>query len=75
MYDKLKDILVNDLSVDAALISSDAELKKDLGINSLELPELILRCEDIFDIQIDDDNLSKFITVGDMVKYLESVVK
>ncbi len=75
MYEQLKGIMVNELSIDPKLITLDAELKKGLGINSLELPELILSCEDKFGIEIDDDNISKFITVRDMVEYLESAVK
>lgn len=72
MYEQFKEILVNELSVDPALITPDAELKKDLGINSLELADLILICEDKLGIEIDDDKLSKIICVSDIVNYLES---
>lgn len=75
MYEQFKEILVNELSVDAALITPDAELKKDLGINSLELADLILICEDKLGVEINDDKLSKFICVSDIVDYLDSVKK
>ena len=73
MYEQFKSILVDELSVDADLITMEAELKSDLGINSLELADLILACEDKFEIEIDDSQLSKFITVGDVVNYLQSL--
>ena len=49
----------------------EAELANDLGINSLELADLVYSCEEKFDITIDDEDLHKFRTVGDVVKYLE----
>ena len=51
----------------------DAELTADLGINSLELADLILLCEDKLGVEIDDKQLSKFISVGDVVNYLQSL--
>ncbi len=73
MYEQFKNILVEELNIDPALITPEASLTKDLGINSLELADLILLCEDKLGITIDDDQLSKFITVGDVVDYLQSL--
>ncbi len=73
MYEQFKNILVEELNIDPALITNEASLTKDLGINSLELADLILLCEDKLGITIDDDQLSKFITVGDVVNYLQSI--
>ena len=73
MYDKFVSLLVEELQIDPAEITMEAELKGDLGINSLELADLVLLCEDKFDIEIDDAQLSKFITVGDVVNYLQSL--
>ena len=56
-------------------IKPEAELVTDLGINSLELADLILLCEERYGIEIQDDDLHKFITVGDVAKYLEDVAK
>ena len=58
-------------SINADVITMEAELTGDLGINSLELADLVYSCEEKFDITIDDEDLHKFITVGDVVKYLE----
>jgi len=72
VFEQFKAILVDELGVDADLITLDAELTSDLGINSLDLADLILVCEDRMGITIDDDQLSKFITVGDVINYLSS---
>jgi acyl carrier protein len=71
MFEKVKNMLVNDLQVNPDDIKPEAELVTDLGINSLELADLILLCEERYGIEIQDDDLHKFITVGDIVTYLE----
>ena len=71
MFEKIKNLLVEELRVNPDDITPEAELANDLGINSLELADLILLCEDKFGITIDDDDLHTFITIGDVVSYLE----
>ena len=73
MFEKLIELLVDELQIDEADITPDAELSGDLGINSIELADLVLLCEEKFDIEIDDENLHKLVTVGDVVTYLESL--
>ena len=69
MFEQLKELLVNELSVNADDITMDAELVSDLGINSLELADFVLLCEERFGVSISDDDIHKFITVGDVVNY------
>ena len=57
MFEKLKNLFVEDLQIDEADITMDAELIKDLGINSIELADLVMLCEEKFDIEIDDEDL------------------
>lgn len=71
MFEKLKETLVEQLSVNADDVTMEAELTGDLGLNSLELADLVYNCEEKFNIVIDDDALGNFVTVGDVVKYLE----
>ena len=71
MFETLKNLLVEELQLDPDEITMDAELTNDLGINSIELADLVLQCEDNFGIEIEDDDIHKFITIGDVVKYLE----
>lgn len=73
MYDKFVELLVEELQIDRADITMDAELSNDLGINSIELADLVMICEEKFDINIDDDDIRKFTTVGDVVAYLETL--
>ena len=75
MYEKIKELLVEELSIKAEDITPDAELVSDLGINSLELADLVLLCEEKFDIEIGDDVIHKFITVGDVADYLSEVAE
>ena len=70
MFEKVKAILVEELRVAEEDVTMEAELANDLGVNSLELADLILLCEDKFNIVIDDEDLHTFITVGDVVNYL-----
>ena len=71
MFEKLKTLLVEELNVEESAITMDAELANDLGVNSLELADLILLCEEKFNLVIDDEDLHTFITVGDVVNYLD----
>ncbi len=72
MFENLKKFLVEELRVKAEDITMEAELAADLGINSLELADLVYLCEEKFNVVIDDEDLHNFITVGDVVRYLES---
>ncbi len=73
MFEKVKTILAEDLQIPEKEITMNAELIADLGINSLELADLILMCEEKFGIEIKDDDIHKFITVGDVVNYLSEI--
>ncbi|MBQ1934975.1 MAG: acyl carrier protein [Clostridia bacterium] len=75
MFEKLKEILISELQIEEDLITPDASLASDLGVNSLELAELVLTVEDQLGVEINEDDLHKFITVGDVAKYLEDVAK
>lgn len=73
MFEKIKEILIDEMQVDPEVITLEAELVNDLGVNSLELADLILLCEEKFDVEINDEDIHKFITVGDVVTYLEQL--
>ena len=75
MYEQFKAILVEELNIEPDIITMEAELTGDLGINSLELADLVYLCEERFDVIIDDEDLHNFNTVGDIVSYLEARVK
>ena len=72
MFEKVKELLVEELSVEADDVTPSAELINDLGINSLELADLVMLCEDKFGVTIDDEDAQGFVTVGDVADYLEA---
>lgn len=74
MFDKVKEIIITNFEVNAKDITPDAELAKDLQINSLQLADLVLACEEEFDIEIEDKAVKKLIKVSDLVAYLEANV-
>ncbi|MCH4284755.1 MULTISPECIES: acyl carrier protein [Bacillota] len=72
MFEKVKEVLVEAINVDEDVITMEANLKDDLGIDSLAAVELSLELETEFDVRIEDDELAKLVTVADIVKLLES---
>ena len=74
MYEEFRQLLIDKLEIEPDLIKPDSQLANDLGINSLELADLVLYCEDKYDIEIDDDALQSFITVNDVVEYLSGLM-
>lgn len=74
MFEEIKTMLVDEMSIDEAEIKEDAEFINDLGFNSLELADLVAICEEKYDIDLDEDKIREIVTVGDFAKYLESLV-
>lgn len=71
-FDKVKDIIVENLGCDAAEVTMEANLVDDLGADSLSVVEMSMAMEDEFGITIGDDELPTIKTVGDLVKYIEA---
>lgn len=71
MFETLKALLVEELQLDADEITPESDLANDLGINSIELADLVMLCEDKFGVEIQDDDIRKFTTIADVVSYLE----
>ncbi len=68
---KVKEIIVEQLGVDAEKVTMDASFVDDLGADSLDTVELIMALEEEFGIEIPDDAAEKIATVGDAVEYLK----
>jgi len=75
MFETLKNLLVEELQLDPDEIKPESELANDLGINSIELADLIMMCEDKFGVEIEDDDIHNFVTMADVASYLESHAK
>jgi acyl carrier protein len=72
LIDDIKEVVVEQLSVDAAEVKDDAKFVEDLGADSLDVVELVMALEEKFDIEIPDDEAEKIATVADVVAYVES---
>ena len=68
MFEKVKEVLVEAINVDEDVITMEANLKDDLGIDSLAAVELSLELETEFDVRIEVDELAQVVTVADIVK-------
>ena len=68
---KVKEIIINELGVEAEKVTMDASFVEDLGADSLDTVELVMAFEEEFGIEIPDEDAEKLQTVGDAVKYLE----
>jgi len=71
-FEKVRDVIVEKLGVDAAKINEEASFIDDLGADSLDTVELIMQFEEVFDIEIPDEDAETITTVGKAVKYVDS---
>ena len=75
MYEEVKTILARQLRIAPERVTLDAQIKKDLGADSVDILQLLMRLEDDYGIVIPDQELAKFETVGDAVTFLDSLKK
>lgn len=71
IFDKIKDIIIDQLQVEEADVAMETNLMKDLSADSLDAVEIIMAIEDEFGIEIPDEDVENIQTVGDLVKYVE----
>lgn len=72
MLDKIKEIIVDQLGVEAEQVTLDANFVEDLGADSLDTVELIMAFEEEFDVEIPDTEAEKIKTVRDVVNFIEA---
>ena len=70
--DKVKKIVVEQLSVNEDQVTPEAKFIEDLGADSLDQVELVMALEEQFGAEIPDEDAEKLTTVGDAIKYIES---
>ena len=71
MFEKIKEIIADKLSVDPESITLEASFIDDLGADSLDIVELIMALEEEFNTEIPDSDAEKIVTVGDVVDYIK----
>jgi acyl carrier protein len=72
---RVKEIIVEQLGVNADQVTSEAKFIEDLGADSLDIVELVMALEEEFGKEIPDEQAEKLLTVGDVVKYIEDTQK
>ncbi|MGB9678993.1 MAG: acyl carrier protein [Thermoanaerobacteraceae bacterium] len=73
VFDKVRDIIVEQLGVDPDEVTMESSFIDDLGADSLDIVELVMALEEEFDIEIPDEDAEKIKTVGDVVEYLNNL--
>ncbi|MGD8279770.1 MAG: acyl carrier protein [Gemmatimonadota bacterium] len=68
--DRVREIIVNELGVEAEKVTDDASFVEDLGADSLDTVELVMAFEEEFGLDIPDEDAEQMRTVGDAIKYL-----
>lgn len=71
-FDRVKDIIIENLDVDGDIVTMDASFRDDLNADSLDLVELIMAFEEEFESEISDEEAQGLRSVGDVVSYLDS---
>ena len=72
MLEKMKEIIADQLSVDADTITEDSKFIEDLGADSLDLFELVMALEDEYSVEIPAEDLEKLTSVGEVMDYLKA---
>ncbi len=72
-FEKIKEMIVDQLKVDPAQVTPEARLMEDLKADSANIMVMIMDLEDQFGITVEDDQIMKLKTVGDVVNYIASV--
>ncbi len=69
---KVKEIIINELGVDAEKVTPEASFVEDLGADSLDTVELVMAFEEEFGMEIPDEEAEKLRTVGDAISYIQN---
>jgi len=72
---KVKEIIVEQLGVDAGQVTPEASFVDDLGADSLDTVELVMALEEKFELEIPDEDAEKITTVGEAIDYLKKNAK
>ncbi len=73
LFDEVKEVVVEQLSVNADEVKEESKFVEDLGADSLDVVELVMALEEKFDIEIPDEDAEKIATVSDAIKFIENI--
>ena len=72
-FQQVREIICKQLELEESDVTMDTNIKDDLGADSLDLVDLAISLEDEFEVEVPDNALEKFETVGDIVRYIEEL--
>lgn len=72
IFDKITEILAEQLAADKDTMTNDTKIAEDLGADSLDLVDLLMSIEDEFGIEIPDEEVENLKTIGDVVNYISA---
>ncbi|HIT62724.1 MAG TPA: acyl carrier protein [Candidatus Caccovivens faecavium] len=75
MIEKVKELLAEQLGIDAKTISDDANILEDLGADSLDIIEMLMTLEDEYGVTIPDDQINQVKTVKQVAELIEKCKK
>lgn len=73
-FEKLREIIADVMSIEPDEITEDVSFENDLGADSLDVFQIIMGIEDAFDIEIDNEEAEKIVTVGDAVEQIKNAI-
>ncbi len=73
-FTKVKDIIVEAISCDEDKVTMEADIKADLGADSLDSVELVMAFEDAFEVSVPAEDAERLATVGDIVTLIDSLL-
>jgi acyl carrier protein len=71
-FDKIKELIVDQLDVEEDKVTMDANIQDDLGADSLDIVDLVMSVEDAFEVKIEDEDVENIKTVGDIVNFIDN---
>lgn len=71
MFEKICEMLADKFDVDASTLTADTKIKEDLQADSLDIVELMMDLEEECGVTIPDEEATKMVTIGDLMKYIE----
>ncbi|CAM2868301.1 acyl carrier protein [Hathewaya histolytica] len=75
IFEKVKNVIINQLGVEEEEIKLESKLIEDLGVDSLEIFEIVMSLEEEFDVEIPNEDIEGIKTVGEVVSYIEKKTK
>ncbi|GAA6898971.1 hypothetical protein CHC156_11890 [Helicobacter pylori] len=71
LFETIQAVIAEQLEIDVSQVTPEAKFVKDLGVDSLDVVELIMALEEKFGIEIPDEQAEKIVNVGDVMRYIE----